>query len=87
MAQNLAEAVSKDEPCLITETDFFSTVPLTAQIEREFYQTIMPLTPISDSNPSIIFQVDPSTFFLDFSNFLIKTTFKISLENGDDLRK
>ena len=87
MSRNIEEAVVSHENCITKEIDFWGVPAFTPQIVRQFTQIVNPVTPISDENKQIIFDCEPSSFFLDLANSLLSLKLKILMEDGTALRK
>ena len=87
MSRGLDQAVVSDENCISREIDFFSAPVVTPQIVRQFTQIVNPVTPVSDQNKQICFELEPSSFFTDLGNTLISLKLKVLMPDGTDLRK
>lgn len=87
MSRNIEEAIVSQENCITKEIDFWGAPPFTPQVVRQFTQIVNPVTPISDENKQIIFDCEPSSFFLDLSNSLLSLKVKILMPNNAALRK
>ena len=85
MSRNIEEAVASDEVCLVSELDFFSAPPLTPQIINTFDDPQNPVTPLDSTTSQILFQIEPSSYFIDLANTTVSLGIKIVMPDGSDL--
>ena len=81
-----SDAASKDSgECIISQLSFFSKPPLLSAISEQFFETLFPVAPLSDSNDIIEFNLEAQDCFISLAESLISLKVKIVQDDGTPL--
>ena len=75
----------KGGECLISQLNFFSKPPLLSSISEQYFETLFPVAPLSESNDIIEFNMEAQDCFISLAETLISLKVKIVMPDGGAL--
>ena len=71
--------------CTIAELNFFEKPPLLTAISEQYYETLNPISPLTESNEIIEFHMEPQDCFVSLSESLISLKVRILQPDGEKI--